>query len=1692
MDEHPAPPRRRRIVSPQTTNGILMQTSSIFSTTNNLLMFLLLSIFLLFLRAGVEFATDFLISFIDNDRSIKSLIYRIHGPPNPTTIITRRHPFPHITSVPILDDDGYFSEDGEFHSDSSLPKPQLNATLFIIDPQFRYSNFVSDNGIRASEIVRSSTNITFGLIEIIEENIVVNGSNDSAPFNESVKSNSEFQSYRSDLEYHDYTALMILISAFSASYWIMVLAVVHTYSKVHGIIFIMVLNDFCETRNSFAINFSNVWIVMADSRRKWWEAVNEGCHLPFLQITHAAIREDQIVGGKLIELGFGNQVQNGFYTSLKKFRTESQFITMHVAMNEHPAHPPPPRRIIVHQTTIDILKKTTAIFSTSNNLLMFLLLSLFLFCLRANVEMATDFLTSFVDNEPSIKSYIHRIHCPPNSTSMITTRRLPFLHLSTVGILDDDYFTGDYELNRRLFGGSLPKPQINATSFILDSFDPQLGFSNFVSDNGIRASETVRSGARMTFRLIEINEKEENIAIDEINSSAPFNESDKTNADFQSLLKRFDLVHHEFTALKFLVCAFCSSYWFMIVEFVTIYTTVHGIIYVSVLNDFIDKQTSFAITFSNGLHIGVNRVSAFIAIRCVVRDALTQLLAFWFFLSITDRYSLMKIFLRYKFMPYSNMLPWVKGFETEIDSFLLSWHVLDVLMSYVIAVSVWIAMADSRRNLREIVKEGCRLLKLMIRPAPYLKYIEGILCGPFVRSVITRSFGVLFAVAFQSLMEVYFMVAWMVYYLSLKSIDADSSGQPFGQRELEYMLKLKFHCHSSEKPIAMDDHPPPAPPPRIVILRTTTDILKHTAAIFFTDNNLLMLLFLSFILLSHRINTDRTTHAVTSYIDNDPSLKSIMYRYQGSPNLTSPTTAITTTRRHHRHPFLHVNESDYRFIGSLHKPQSIANATAFILDSFSPQFRFSNFVFDNGIWASETVRSTAKTTFRSIEVIEKEENVGIDFQFNIEHHDFTALSFSLGAFTASYGILTLEFVLTHSIIHGVIFLSVLNNFCRRYNSFAITFFNGCSLGLIRSSCFIILKYTIRYVFTHLLSVCYFRGIEDRYSLLKIFVRSMFMPWSILVPSVKGFKKESHDFILAWLIADFLLSFVLTMDPWIVMADPRKNFREIMEEGCHLLSLVCFPAFKLKCFEGIVCGPYVRYVIKQRFGDLFALAFKSFMEVYFMVAWMMYYLSVKSIDAESTGQPFSQRELKAMLEDLNTTQLTKTKANKRPEISHQHDKTSADETINFTTTTPPTKATQKLKIHYDSSAKPIAMNEHPAPAPPPLPPRIVLLRTTIDILNQTTVIFSTGKNLLMFLLLSFILLSHRLYTDFATHVFTSYIDDDPSVKSIMYRIQGSPNFTSPTSAITTTRRHHRQPFLQDNESDYRFIDSLHKPQSNANATAVILDSTYPQFRSSNFEYDNGIWASEIIEKEENVAGDKINDSAPFDIEHHEFTALSLPICAVIASYGILMAEFVFTHSLVRGVIFLSILNNFCRKYNSFAMTFYNGCSLGLIRSSRFIFLKQTIMDVFTHLLTAHFMVPLVKGFERETQQFVFAWVFADIVLSFVLAMGPWIVMADPRKNFREAMNEGCHLLSLVLDPALKLKSFEVIVCGPYGRFVLAQRFGDLFAIAFQSFMEVYFMVAWMMCYLSVKSIDANSTGQPFGQRELKAMLEDVRF
>ncbi|XP_023745935.1 uncharacterized protein LOC111894092 [Lactuca sativa] len=479
---------------------------------------------------------------------------------------------------------------------------------------------------------------------------------------------------------------------------------------------------------------------------------------------HPTIGEDQRIAEKSIEFG------------IKFTRVLHQSSEKPVAMNDHPPPRLLPPRLIVPRTTPEILKQTTtSIFSSGQNLLLILLLSFFLLSLRGSVEMATHFLTSFIDNNPSIKSFIDRDNVPPNPTTSTTTTALrQFVQLIRGGIVDDNFLPGDNSFNH----------QLNATSLILDSFDSQMGFSNFVSDNGIRTSEIVRSTAKMNFRSIKIIQKEE------INDSAPFNETGISQTYYQSFLKRFDRELHEYTAITIFILAFAASYWFLVQLFIFTYTKIHGIIFVLVLNDFCKRSYSFAITYSNGSSLAVERLSgSFIVMRWVFRDVFIQLMCFWFLGGIDDPYSQLKIFVWSKFMPFSIMSPWDKGFEKEIYEFKVSCFLLDKLMSFVFDVGAWIVMADSRKNMNEVVQEVWHLLYLMIESATELKCCEYIVCGRNTKWLLTLCFGELFAMAFQSFMEVYFMVAWLMYYLSVKSIDANSRGQPFGQRELKAMLR---------------------------------------------------------------------------------------------------------------------------------------------------------------------------------------------------------------------------------------------------------------------------------------------------------------------------------------------------------------------------------------------------------------------------------------------------------------------------------------------------------------------------------------------------------------------------------------------------------------------------------------------------------------------------------------------------------------------------------------------------------------------------------------------------------------------------------------------------------------------------------------------------------------------------------------
>ncbi|XP_010505260.1 PREDICTED: uncharacterized protein LOC104782124 [Camelina sativa] len=437
------------------------------------------------------------------------------------------------------------------------------------------------------------------------------------------------------------------------------------------------------------------------------------------------------------------------------------------------------------RTTTQLLRQTTASFSTHP--LTFIFLTFLLFSFHSLVDHCSLLLTSFVDTDPSLRSLLSRL--PLNSHSHAPTRfqnhrRAPFLQLTRLGTLDDDFFsTDEHDPHRRSLQGSFFPSPINATTVILSGFESISGFSRPIADNGLLLPQIIRSGV-----VLRQLEKEDDDKETELDDSEKKGEDFESFVDLKMLFKGLELGRHDAAALFFLVSFLSAAYGWVILGFTTVYSLVLAIIFVTVINDLLGRFPSFLGVVWTGSRLGFRRVTGFVLMRWAVRDALTQLLGLWYFGEVEDQYSFFKLFVRLKLMPFTVMPPWIRGFEKEISGFLFAWFLLDTLVGLILAVDAFVAIVDSRRRGREIVKEGLYLISLLLHQAVQLKCLEAIVCGSFFRWFLVRILGKTFASVLQSALEVYFMAAWLVFYLAARCKDAHADGRRFGRREMENLI----------------------------------------------------------------------------------------------------------------------------------------------------------------------------------------------------------------------------------------------------------------------------------------------------------------------------------------------------------------------------------------------------------------------------------------------------------------------------------------------------------------------------------------------------------------------------------------------------------------------------------------------------------------------------------------------------------------------------------------------------------------------------------------------------------------------------------------------------------------------------------------------------------------------------------------
>ncbi|KAL7095850.1 hypothetical protein ACP275_10G048400 [Erythranthe tilingii] len=450
----------------------------------------------------------------------------------------------------------------------------------------------------------------------------------------------------------------------------------------------------------------------------------------------------------------------------------------HHQHHHNPPPPPPQPPLIRHTTTTQIFNHAASLFYS--HLLTFLFLSFLLLTFHSNVNIAVNYISSLIDTDPSLKSLLSRIDLsdsPRLHPHHRHRRRRPFLQLSRVGTLDDEFFSGGSDFDRSLFHPSSRKSTPNATLLILSHFNSDCDFPKIVKPG-------VFSFKPEFDKKISLSEEDE---IKLVETSLEDNES---VVGLNFLMKGFELGHPEATSLFFLVGVFSLAYAYAVFAFIFTYTWVSGVIFLKVVDNLLGNYRSFLRTFWKGSNIGLRRLSGFILMKWAVRDALAELLGIYFLGEFEDQHILFKVFLKMKFIPFSNLSPWMKGHEWESAGFVAVWLLSDLIVGLIFAVGSCVAIVDSRRGGREIVREGYDMLAALFSPAFTIRFLEALVCGCLGRLMLQKVFGEGFTMFLQSLMEVYFMVAWLIFYFAARQKHGGSLGRSFGRREFEGLLNV--------------------------------------------------------------------------------------------------------------------------------------------------------------------------------------------------------------------------------------------------------------------------------------------------------------------------------------------------------------------------------------------------------------------------------------------------------------------------------------------------------------------------------------------------------------------------------------------------------------------------------------------------------------------------------------------------------------------------------------------------------------------------------------------------------------------------------------------------------------------------------------------------------------------------------------
>lgn len=256
----------------------------------------------------------------------------------------------------------------------------------------------------------------------------------------------------------------------------------------------------------------------------------------------------------------------------------------------------------------------------------------------------------------------------------------------------------------------------------------------------------------------------------------------------------------------------------------------------------------------------------------------------------------------------------------------------------------------------------------------------------------------------------------------------------------------------------------------------------------------------------------------------------------------------------------------------------------------------------------------------------------------------------------------------------------------------------------------------------------------------------------------------------------------------------------------------------------------------------------------------------------------------------------------------------------------------------------------------------------------------------------------------------------------------------------------------------------------------------------------------------------------DLTRRDAAAIINLIALLSSAHIFAILGYIAVHSAALGAVFASVAGHHVPgRRLVFLLT---GAARGAKRLTGFAFLRWATRDAIVQMLCLWFfadvhdqaqlfrlfVVAKLMPFSAsvnpwlgaavagpELDGFFVAWAVLDAVVSVLFTVVPWVVVMDrdPRPPGRNAVKEGCYLVSLMPTDATLLKCWETVVCGSMGRLIMVTFGGKVFGGFLHSIAQVYFMVVWLLFYFAARCKEVRLGGRQFGLEDVAAALDGFR-